>query len=70
MCQLFLDIYAECGLIGASSHSGRRSLLTSLASKGISVRVLQEIAGHSSIAVNQRYLDVNDNQLRSAIELA
>ena len=70
MCQLFLDIYAECGLDGASSHSGRRSLLTSLASKGISVRVLQEIAGHSSIAVTQRYLDVNDNQLRSAIELA
>ena len=69
MCQLFLDIYAECGLDGASSHSGRRSLLTSLASKGISVRVLQEIAGHSSIAVTQRYLDVNDNQLRSAIEL-
>lgn len=70
MCQLFLDIYAECGIDGASSHSGRRSLLTSLASKGISVRVLQEIAGHSSIAVTQRYLDVNDNQIRAAIELA
>ena len=69
MCQLFLDIYAACGLDGASSHSGRRTLLTALAAKGVGVRVLQEIAGHSSIAVTQRYLDVNDAQLRSAIEL-
>jgi len=69
MCQLFLDIYAACGLDGASSHSGRRTLLTALAAKGVGVRVLQEIAGHSSIAVTQRYLDVNDTQLRSAIEL-
>ena len=69
MCQLFLDIYSACGLDGASSHSGRRTLLTALAAKGVGVRVLQEIAGHSSIAVTQRYLDVNDAQLRSAIEL-
>jgi integrase/recombinase XerD len=69
MCQLFLDIYSECGLDGASSHSGRRSLLTTLASKGVSVRVLAEIAGHSSIAVTQKYLDVNDHQMRAAIEL-
>jgi len=69
MCQLFLDIYAACGLDGASSHSGRRTLLTALAAKGVGVRILQEIAGHSSIAVTQRYLDVNDAQLRSAIEL-
>lgn len=69
MCQLFLDIYSACGLDGASSHSGRRTLLTALAAKGVGVRVLQEIAGHSSIAVTQRYLDVNDAQLRSAIEM-
>jgi len=69
LCQLFLKIYAEAGITGASSHSGRRSLLTSLAAKGVSVRVLQEIAGHSSIAITQRYIDVNDHQMRAAIEL-
>ena len=69
LCQLFLKIYAEAGITGASSHSGRRSLLTSLAAKGVSVRVLQEIAGHSSIAITQRYIDVNDHQIRAAIEL-
>ena len=69
LCQLFLKIYAESGITGASSHSGRRSLLTSLAAKGVSVRVLQEIAGHSSMAITQRYIDVNDRQMRAAIEL-
>ena len=69
LCQLFLKIYAEAGITGASSHSGRRSLLTSLAAKGVSVRVLQEIAGHSSMAMTQRYIDVNDHQMRAAIEL-
>ena len=69
MCQLFLNIYAECGIDGASSHSGRRSLLTNLATKGVGVRVLAEIAGHSSIAITQRYLDANDEQMRAAIEL-
>ena len=69
MCHLFIDIYSEAGIEGASSHSGRRSLLTSLASKGVGVRVLQEIAGHSSISVTQRYIDVNDHQMRSALEM-
>ena len=69
LCQLFLKIYAEAGITGASSHSGRRSLLTSLAAKGVSVRVLQEIAGHSSMAITQRYIDINDHQMRAAIEL-
>ena len=69
MCHLFIDIYRSVGIAGASSHSGRRSLLTSLASKGVSVRVLQEVAGHSSIAVTQKYIDVNDQQIQTALEM-
>lgn len=69
MCQLFLNIYNSAEITGASSHSGRRTLLTNLAAKGINVRVLAEIAGHSSIAITQRYLHVNDEQMRAAIEL-
>ena len=70
MCQLFLNIYKYCGIKGASSHSGRRTFITNLASKSVSVRVLAELAGHSSIATTQRYIDVNDQQLRNAVELA
>jgi integrase/recombinase XerD len=70
MCQLFLNIYAACGIKGASSHSGRRTFITNLASKSVSVRVLAVLAGHSSISTTQRYIDVNDQQLRNAVELA
>lgn len=70
MCQLFLSIYAACGIKGASSHSGRRTFITNLASKSVSVRVLAALAGHASIATTQKYIDVNDAQLRNAVELA
>ena len=70
LCQLLLRIYDAAGFGDATSHSGRRTLITSLAAKGVSVRVLQEIAGHSSLAVTQRYIDVNDEQIRRAVELA
>lgn len=70
MCQLLCQIYAECGIEGASSHSGRRSFITKLAAKGVGVRVLAELAAHSSIATTQRYIDVNEEQMRNAIELA
>ena len=69
MCQLFLNIYKQCGLTDASSHSGRRTFITRLANQGIGVRVLAALAGHSSIAVTQRYIDVNDAQLANAVEL-
>ena len=69
MCQLFLNIYSQCGLEGASSHSGRRSLLTKLASKGVGVRVLAEIAGHAGLNIVQKYIDANDEQMRAAVEL-
>ena len=57
------------GISDATSHSGRRTFITNLAAKGIGVRVLAELAAHSSIATTQRYIDVNDEQLRAAVEL-
>jgi integrase/recombinase XerD len=69
MCQLFLNIYKQCGLTDASSHSGRRTFITRLANKGVGVRVLAALAGHSSITTTQRYIDVNDAQLANAVEL-
>lgn len=69
MCQLFLNIYKQCGLSDASSHSGRRTFITRLANKGVGVRTLAALAGHSSIQTTQRYIDVNDAQLANAVEL-
>ena len=69
LCQHFFHIYKKAGIVGASSHSGRRNFITSLAAKGISVRVLASLAGHKSISTTQRYIDVNDDMKRKAVEL-
>jgi integrase/recombinase XerD len=69
MCQLLIHIYDEAGFETATSHSGRRTFITNLAAKGVGVRVLAELAAHASIATTQRYIDVNDEQLRAAVEL-
>ena len=69
MCQLFLEIYKVVGLKDASSHSGRRTYITRLANKGVGVRLLTELAGHSHISTAQRYVDVNAKQLSEAVEL-
>jgi integrase/recombinase XerD len=61
--------YKEAKIEGASSHSGRRGFITNLANKGVHVRILQELAGHSSIAVTQKYIDVNQDKLRTAVEM-
>jgi len=69
LTQYFHYLYRRAGIDGASSHSGRRSFITSIASKGVSVRVLMSLAGHKHLGTTQKYIDVNDNLLRSAVEL-
>lgn len=64
------SLYRRAGLVGCSSHTGRRSFITKLASAGVSARVLQELAGHRNLATTQRYIDVTDNMKKMAVELA
>ncbi len=69
MAQHFHYLFKDAGIAGASSHSMRRSFITNLAARGIGVRVLAELAGHRSIAVTQKYIDVNDDMKRNAVEM-
>jgi integrase/recombinase XerD len=69
LTQFFHYLYKRVGIEGASSHSGRRTFITNLASKGIGVRVLMSLAGHRSITTTQAYIDVNDDMKRRAVEL-
>jgi len=69
LTQYFFWMYQRVGVKGASSHSGRKTFLTSLASQGVSVFVLAALAGHKSIATTQRYVTVNDETKRRAVEL-
>ena len=69
LAQHFHALYKRAGIEGASSHSGRRSFITNLASKGVGVRVLMSLAGHKHIGTTQAYIDVNDEMKRQAVEL-
>ena len=58
---LFRRWYGELGFVGCSSHSGRRTFITNTAKKislvGGSMRDIQELAGHSSLQITQRYIE-------------
>ncbi|MEK4035718.1 tyrosine-type recombinase/integrase [Methylocystis sp. IM3] len=69
LCQVMLHIYDAAGLDRATSHSGRRTFITTLAHKGVNVRVLAALAGHKHIGTTQRYIDLNENVLRAAVEM-
>ena len=69
LTQVVNGIYRNAGFAGASSHSGRRGILTNLAEKGVSVRVMMALAGHANMATTQRYIDLRPGVLRNAVEL-
>jgi integrase/recombinase XerD len=69
LCQHFHFIYKRAGIDGASSHSGRRTFITTLANKGVGVRVLMALAGHRNMSTTQRYIDLNEEMLRTAANL-
>lgn len=69
LCQLFAALYQAAGIDGASSHSGRRWFITRLAHSAVSPKVIMTLAGHKSLATTQRYIEVNDELMRAAVEL-
>ena len=52
----------ECGLEGVSSHSFRRSALTSAHNAGVPLSHLMALSGHESMSALQRYLHVSEEQ--------
>jgi integrase/recombinase XerC len=69
----FRSVYSQIGLEGASSHSGRRYFVTIAARKifeaGGSLRDVQDLAGHRSIATTQLYIARNSEAQRKVVEL-
>lgn len=66
---LFQNLYKTAAIPGASSHSGRRQFVTELADKGVNARVVQALARHKNLNTTMRYIDLNENKLRAAVEL-
>ncbi|PSC04911.1 site-specific integrase [Alsobacter soli] len=63
MVQLFRDMYAQAGIEGASSHSGRRTMITRLAEMGVDLKAIATLAGHASIATTCIYVENNPARL-------
>ena len=69
----FSGWYKTFGLVGCSSHSGRRTFITNTARKistvGGSLKDIQALAGHSSLQTTQRYIDENKDAKKRVVDL-
>jgi len=59
--------FLELGIEGASTHSFRRTCLTKMHMSGVPLKVIQKISGHKTLGALQKYLDVLDEDLESAV---
>jgi len=69
----FSEVYAELGIIGASSHSGRRTFITrsarAISKAGGSLRDVQELAGHRALTTTERYIMGDRDAQRKLISM-
>jgi integrase/recombinase XerD len=69
----FHRLYTSLKMDGCSSHSGRRTFITRAARRvsqvGGSLRDVQELAGHTSLAMTQRYIEGDTEAKRKLIAL-
>jgi integrase/recombinase XerD len=70
---MFSSWYRDLGLIGCSSHSGRRTFITNAAQKittvGGSLRDVQYLAGHTSLQTTERYIEYSAKARRSIVDI-
>lgn len=69
----FGRLYRNAGMVGCSSHSGRRTFITRgarmILHTGGSLRDVQELAGHRSIQTTQGYIEGDGEAQRRLIRL-
>jgi integrase/recombinase XerD len=66
----FGAMYEKAGIVGASSHSGRRTFITRLIEQGVDIKAVSRLAGHSNISTTAIYVEDNPERLKRIAELA
>ena len=70
---MFQRWYRNLGLVGCSSHSGRRTFVTETSKKislvGGSLKDIQMMVGHKSLQTTQRYIEGDSESQRKVVEL-
>ena len=70
---MFQSWYRKLGLLGCSSHSGRRTFITETSKKislvGGSLRDIQMMVGHSSLQTTQRYIESDSESQMKVVNL-
>ncbi|MBF0613291.1 MAG: site-specific integrase [Magnetococcales bacterium] len=68
----FFKLYRTMGLDGCSSHSGRRTFATraarTIVGVGGSLKDVQELMGHASLAMTQRYIQGSEDAKRRVVD--
>lgn len=64
MQQLLARLHARAGIQGGRSHSGRRWFATELIAKGVDLKSVSVLMGHSSVAMTAQYAEDNPQRLR------
>jgi len=67
IAQLIKQMYLAAGIEGATSHSGRRTMITNLATMGVDIKSIAKIAGHSNISTTALYIDANPTKLANIL---
>jgi len=71
--RIFGQLFHRVGIVGARSHSGRRTFGTraakAITKAGGTLRDVQELLGHADMASTQRYLEINDDAQRKVVTL-
>ena len=69
----FRRFHSDMGFRGASSHRGRRTFITRAARRaaeaGGNLRDVQQLAGHSSLATTERYIEGDTEAKRKLVNL-
>lgn len=66
--RVFSMMYKMAGLVGARSHSGRRTFITAKIDEGVDIKAIADIVGHERIQTTIDYHEKNLSRLKKISE--